>query len=1267
MNTTKVNTNNVQQTDVTENSRLIQIFRSLSLYLTLVSLIFPLFGVTGWILEIPLMAQVFPSLPAMQPNTALGLVLGAIAILLFRNEAPSSKRFFVAFVFATIVLLFGLIVLSEYIFGWNLQIDQIFIPIGDTVDQPFPGRPAPQTALNFFLLGLGLLSLNLRFLSVYVGQMSALLIGGNALIAATGYIFNTAQFYGFPIYVTAIGMAIPTSIGFIILAAALLCLRPTEGIMALISSNTRSGNMARRILLACILAPPLIGTLTRIGVIAKWYDVSVQISLFAVIIVGLILRTTWQAAKQSEFEEIRANQALKAVHLTNENLKRIADERKIFKTFIENSSDFIGLADANGKPTYINPAGRRMVGMAPDFPIENTQITEYYTPDQRSFAKDVIVKSMLENGFWKGETSFRNWQTDNAIPVSDEHFIIKDLETGRTLGMGTVTRDISDIKKEQEKIRESEERFKLALKGADLGAWDWNIKTGKVIFNPRWAEMRGFKSEEIKPHVDSWTAGIHPDDLSYVQNKLSEYLHGHIHEYQVEFRTLTKSGNWIWVFDRGKIFERDEQGNPSRMVGTELDITKRKRTEMELQASELRFRGIVESAYDSILIVDTDGRIVLINAQLGKKFNYSSEELIGQPVEILIPERYREKHITQRSNYTKDAHPRVMGAGFELYGRKKDGSEFPVDISLSPNSTPEGLRVTAIIRDVTESKKLENQQTFLSETTRIINETLNYQERLQLMTDAIVPKIADLCVVALLENEALQFKAAAIRDRSKSELLKQFAPSGLTSRGPYGAYAAITSKKPFLIENISEKLTSINLTDPSWLAYIQKFGITSFVTLPLLVSDKIIGTISLAMTDSNRKFSPSDLSFAEIIANRCAIGVNNALLYLKAKQAVQARENILAIVSHDLKNPVASIDMSAELLLKHEFSEQNVHTLAQRIKKSSSLIQRLISDLLDFGKLEAGVFSVEKKPVNVQSIIDTALESLSGKVLEKEMQLDIKIPPNIPDIFGDKDRIVQVLWNLVGNAIKFTPKKGNISVNVDTEPGYVKFTITDNGPGIESKDLPKVFDQFWQAKKTATLGTGLGLSIAKGIIEAHNGKIWVESEFGHGCKFYFTVPTTKKASVSSDQKLKSDEKSILGDQPLMGIYLLIVDDNVDNLYLTRHFLEKAGAKVSEAPSVAEALTKIAQDRPDVVITDIEMPDEDGYDLIKKIHQLNNENFYLPVVALTGHEDKEELKKITEAGFDTQLSKPITMKKLTVAIQTVLNSAHFTKRHADLDI
>ena len=258
------------------------------------------------------------------------------------------------------------------------------------------------------------------------------------------------------------------------------------------------------------------------------------------------------AARQSEQAEYRAREALEASEATNARLEKALDDRRIFEALIENSSDFIGIADPDGTPIYLNPAGRRMVGLASDFPVATITIQDCYPPDERTFVSDVILKSMLEHGHWSGETRFRHWQTEQAIPVSDEHFTIRDRDSGRLLGLGTITRDISDVKRTQEQLRQSQERFELALSGADLGSWDWNIRTGEVAFNARWAEMRGLCLGEVPAHVDVWASGIHPEDWSRLQRTLSDYLEGRVTHYEAEYRTRTASGDWIgsWIAER---------------------------------------------------------------------------------------------------------------------------------------------------------------------------------------------------------------------------------------------------------------------------------------------------------------------------------------------------------------------------------------------------------------------------------------------------------------------------------------------------------------------------------------------------------------------------------------------------------------------------------------------------------------------------------------------------------------------------------------------
>jgi PAS domain S-box-containing protein len=432
----------------------------MSLILCSVALLLPALSAVGWVFGIEWLTRGHPALPVMHPNTAAGLAAGAVAVLVTAERPSMSRRTAIALLLSSAVLLLGLLTLREYAFGWDAGIDRIFTHRPLTASEPFSNRPSPQTSLNFVLLGATLLSFNLGW-PIRLGQTVATLAGANAIAALTGYIFSARTFYGFPPYAST-GMSVPTAVSFILLAAAVLCRRPADGMMTLVTSETHSGSMARRILRAAIIAPPLVGMMTRLGAAAGWYGLSTEGSLFVLILAALVVRATWRAARRSEHEERQARAAIEALERANEELNRVGGERQMFAALVENSSDFIGIADPAGKPVYVNPAGRRMVGLAPDFPVERTTITDYYAPDQRALASEVILQSMVDRGHWEGETAFRHWQTEEAIPVSDTHFMIREPATGRLVGFGTVTRDISEIKRAREDIERTNRRLAQA-------------------------------------------------------------------------------------------------------------------------------------------------------------------------------------------------------------------------------------------------------------------------------------------------------------------------------------------------------------------------------------------------------------------------------------------------------------------------------------------------------------------------------------------------------------------------------------------------------------------------------------------------------------------------------------------------------------------------------------------------------------------------------------------------------------------------------------
>ncbi|HUK34212.1 MAG TPA: PAS domain S-box protein, partial [Vicinamibacterales bacterium] len=328
--------------------------------------------------------------------------------------------------------------------------------------------------------------------------------------------------------------------------------------------------------------------------------------------------------------------------------KRIEDERQVFVSFLENSSDFIGIADPEGKPIYLNPAGRKMVGLPPDYPIEQTQITEYYSPDQRAFASDVILKSMREQGRWAGETYFRHWQTQNAIPVSDAHFLIRDPKTGRILGMGTITRDISSARciaaereelldrerlarqqaeSANEQLRESEERFRLTIDEAPIGMALVALDGRFVRVNRVLCEIVGYSPEELTTLTfQSITCSADVDADVAATRQLAR---GDIPRYHVEKRYVRKDKSTVDVLLNVSVL-RGHDGAPRYFISQIEDITDRKRAENALRLSEAKGSGIVSIAADAIISVDEHQTITVFNEGAERIFGYSRSEVIGK-------------------------------------------------------------------------------------------------------------------------------------------------------------------------------------------------------------------------------------------------------------------------------------------------------------------------------------------------------------------------------------------------------------------------------------------------------------------------------------------------------------------------------------------------------------------------------------------------------------------------------------------------------------
>ena len=406
--------------------------------------------------------------------------------------------------------------------------------------------------------------------------------------------------------------------------------------------------------------------------------------------------------------------------------KRVEDQRQVFVSLLDNSVDFIGIADPTGKPVYLNAAGRRMIGLAPDSPVEDLQIEDCYPPEIRSFVSDVLLKTMVERGVWSGDTFFRNFQTQERIPVSDTHFLIRDASGDRLLGMGTVTRDISEARRNADEreqllvaeqtarrqleaaiaqLRESEERFRLTIDEAPIGMALVALDGTFTRVNRVLCEIAGYAAEDLT--TLKFQDITHADDLVADVALREQLARGEIPRYQLEKRYIRKDGSLVDTMMSRSIL-RGPDDAPLCYIAQVEDISERKRAERALRCSEAKFSGIVSIAADAIISVDTNQRITVFNEGAEQIFGYSKQEMIGTSLEGLLPERYRTKHSTSFATLaTGDAIARTMAGRMEVHGLGKSGEEFPAEASISKVTVGRETFFSVVLRDITYRKSVE--------------------------------------------------------------------------------------------------------------------------------------------------------------------------------------------------------------------------------------------------------------------------------------------------------------------------------------------------------------------------------------------------------------------------------------------------------------------------------------------------------------------------------------------------------------------------------
>lgn len=548
-----------------------------------------------------------------------------------------------------------------------------------------------------------------------------------------------------------------------------------------------------------------------------------------------------------------------------------------------------------------------------------------------------------------------------------------------------------------------------------------------------------------------------------------------------------------------------------------------------------------------------------------------------------------------------------------------------------------------------------------------LSSSLDFSKTLTNLGQVVIPRMADWCSIQLLERDGtLKQVAVAHSDPKKIEyaweLNRKFPPLKSPEQA---SYRVVRTGKPELVPIVTDEMLVASSRSEEHLRIIRELGFTSYLIVPIKARDRVLGTMALVSTESKRQFGEEDLSLAQEIASRAGLALENARLFRESQNINQLKDEFLATLSHELRTPLSVILGNSEILL----SERRTLTLDESAKsldaihRNATIQNNIIRDLLDVSSIITGKFSFKPMEVSPGDTIVAAAQGLAQTAKARGIQLHCDYADAPESMRADPTRLHQIVWNLVSNAIKFTPSGGRVDLKVYERGNECVIEVSDTGLGIEPEFLPYVFDRFRQEDSSTSRrfgGLGLGLSIVRHLTEIHGGQVSATSPGkGQGSRFTVELPITHGLAGAEPHAISAaplnevrEEKNV----DLSGVKILLVEDSLDNRVLVSRILSKVGADVRNAESAAQAREVLRSYRPDLIVSDIGMPDETGIEFIQKLRSSSEERTReIPAIALTAYVRPEEREKAMDAGFQAHVGKPVTASALLSEISEVLKT------------
>jgi PAS domain S-box-containing protein len=700
---------------------------------------------------------------------------------------------------------------------------------------------------------------------------------------------------------------------------------------------------------------------------------------------------------------------------------------------------------------------------------------------------------------------------------------------------------------------------------------------------------------------------------------------------------------------------------------------------LEVETRRNRFFTL---AVDMLAIAGFDGYFKQLNPTWHRSLGFSDEELKSRPlVDFVHPEDRADTEEQLRELTTQG----MASAYFENRYQSKQGGYRWLGWTAAPFAE-EGL-VYVFARDITERKIAEEERlrlireqaaraaaeaaerraSFLAECGVALGSSLDYHTTLNRLARLAVPFLADWCFIDVQDEAGrLRRTEVAHADPAMEERLRKLLRSPLEPGGRSPQAEVLKRGESYLATEVGPEILRTIAPEESDRQALEAVGLRSLIVVPLLARERVLGALSLVSAHSGRRYGRIELQLAEDLGRRGALAADNAALYLAsqearlaAEKANRAKDEFLATLSHELRTPLTPILGWTVMLRSGSLDQTGLLRGLEVIERNVRVQTQLIEDLLDVSRIVTGKLRVELKPIELVPVIEAGLDAVRPSLEAKELRLTVSLEPRSMRVQGDPDRLQQVVWNLISNAVKFTPRGGQVEVRLSHSDTHVQVHVSDTGRGISPDFLPYVFERFRQADSTSTRkygGLGLGLAIVRHLVELHGGTVKAESPGeGQGATFTVSLPLLEVPPTPPVRRRSPDERSAEpgGSVRLDGVSVLVVDDETDMREFLSVSLEQYGAAVTTLASAEEAVLLLQRQRPDVLVSDIGMPHADGYALIREVRALDPERGgQVPAVALTAYAKGDDAARVLTAGYQIHLPKPVDPFALATVVATL---------------